>query len=182
MPHHAAKYLRVMSLFALPTLVSIASCDAPTKATRPVAQVPGNGPSFTVASGLTNAVLGRANLGVAHVHSNFDGFDVELKALDNTDVSMSSAVIAPGGDSGWHGHPGLVVVLIKKGALTFYEADDPTCTPIVHPAGTVVLETSGHVHIARNEGAENVEYVATQFLPAGEPGRIDAAVPGNCPF
>jgi quercetin dioxygenase-like cupin family protein len=182
MPHRAAKYIVALPLLAVPAVLTVAGCDAPTKATRPLTQAPTTGPSLTVATGLTNAVLGRANLGVAHVHSNYDGFDVELKAQDNTDVSMSTAVIAPGGDTGWHGHPGLVVVLIKQGALTFYESDDPTCTPVVHPAGTVVLESSGHVHIARNEGTENVEFVATQFLPAGVPGRIDAPSPGNCPF
>jgi len=66
--------------------------------------------------------------------------------------------------------------------VTFYEHDDPTCTPIVHPAGTVVLETSGDVHIARNEGSINTEFVVTQILAAGVAPRIDAPAPGNCPF
>lgn len=164
------------------TLVGLAACDGPTSATRPVARQHPDRPSFTVGTGLTQTNLGRANAGAFHVQSRYNGFNVELKAQDNTDVSMGSSVILPGGNTGWHGHPGLVVVLIKAGALTFYEADDPTCTPTVHPAGTVVIERSGDVHIARNEGVVNAEFVSTQYLPAGAQGRIDAPAPGNCPF
>jgi quercetin dioxygenase-like cupin family protein len=163
-------------------LLSLAACDEPAKPTQPVARLHADTPSFTVASGLTQTQLGRANAGEIHAHSKFDDFDVELKTHDNTDVSMASSVIVPGGDTGWHGHPGLVIVLIKAGALTFYEADDPTCTPTVHAAGSVVIESSADIHIARNEGAVNAEFVSTQYLPAGAVGRIDAPAPGNCPF
>ncbi len=176
MNRHAQLYLIAI------TLLGLAACDEPAKSTQPVARPHPDGPSFTLGSGITQTQLGRANAGRIHVSSRFDSFDVELKSHDDTDVSMGSTVILPGGNTGWHGHPGLVVVLIKSGALTFYEADDPTCTPTVHVAGTVVIEASGDIHIARNEGTVNAEFVSTQYLPAGAAGRIDAPAPANCPF
>lgn len=166
-------------LFAMTALVA---CNEPTHASPRDSQPRPDGPTLTLATGTGTTLLGRANAGPIHVRSRYNGFHVDLKAEDNTDVSMSSSVMAPGGATGWHGHPGLVVVVIKAGALTFYEANDPTCAPTVHAAGTVVLESSGDVHIARNEGTVNAEFVVTQFLPAGVPARIDAPVPGNCPF
>jgi quercetin dioxygenase-like cupin family protein len=169
-------YVIVVAAFTL------ASCDEPARATQPLSRATAGGPNNTAASGITQTTLGRANLGEVHVHSKFEGFDVELKANDNTDVSMGGQIIVPGGSTGWHAHPGLVVVLIKTGTLTFYEANDPTCTPRSYSAGTVVLESSADAHIARNEGTGNVEFVSTQFLPAGAAGRIDVPAPGNCPF
>jgi len=38
------------------------------------------------------------------------------------------------------------------------------------------------VHIARNEGAVDATTVATFFVPASAPQRIDQALPGNCAF
>ncbi len=100
---------------------------------------------------------------------------------------MQQIVIAPGGHTGWHSHPGPVVVLIKSGQMSFYDSDDPTCTERLYSAGDAFVDSGqGHVHIARNESAtDNLELWATYFdvppaLP-GNPGfRIDAPNPGNC--
>ena len=48
-----------------------------------------------------------------------------------------------------------------------YEANDPTCTGTTYPAGTVLIEEAGDVHIVRNEGVVEATMVATSFLPAG---------------
>ena len=44
-------------------------------------------------------------------------------------------VIAPGGTTGWHSHPGPTVVLIKSGQMSFYDSEDPTCTVRIYSAG-----------------------------------------------
>jgi len=139
-------------------------------------------PSFTLAKDFTSTLVGRGNLGTFHVQSKAAGYDVELKSHDNTDIAVANVVIAAGGHSGWHSHPGPVIVVVKTGTVTFYHANDPTCTGTVHPAGTVFIEEGGDVGIARNEGAVEVNNVVTFFVPAGSPTRIDAAAPGNCPF
>ena len=56
----------------------------------------------------------------------------------------------PGSSTGWHGHPYPVFINVIEGSLTFYEYDDPKCTPHVVTAGHGYVD-SGHGHIARNE-------------------------------
>jgi quercetin dioxygenase-like cupin family protein len=94
---------------------------------------------------------------------------------------MQQIVIAPGGNTGWHTHPGPVVVLIKSGQMSFYGEDSALRT---YSAGEAFVDSGqGHVHIARNEGSENLELWATYFdVPPGGAFRIDAPNPGNCGF
>ena len=139
-------------------------------------------PNFTLSSGFTSTLIGRGSLGTFHIQSKSDGYDVELKSHDNTDIVVANIAITPGGTSGWHSHPGPVLVVVKTGALTIYRGDDPTCSPTLHPAGTAFTEEGGVVHIARNEGAVDATTVATFFVPATAPQRIDQALPGNCAF
>lgn len=100
------------------------------------------------------------------------------------DTVVQQIVIAPGGTTGWHSHPGPVVVLIASGEMKFYSGDSASCTAITYAAGQAFIDSGqGHVHIARNEGTENLVIWATYFdVPPGRPFRIDAPSPGNCPF
>ncbi len=97
---------------------------------------------------------------------------------------MQQVVIAPGGYTGWHTHPGPVLVLVKAGALTLYSSEDPTCVGRTYTAGQAFIDRGqGHVHIGRNEGSENLEIWSAYFdVPPGLPFRIDAPNPGNCAF
>jgi quercetin dioxygenase-like cupin family protein len=93
--------------------------------------------------------------------------------------------LSPGGQTGWHSHPGPVIVLIKAGALTFYSGDDPACGSRTYSAGQSFIDSGqGHVHIARNESASaDVELWAVYMdVPPGGAFRIDAPAPGNCSF
>ncbi len=139
-------------------------------------------PRFTASAGFTSTTLGRGNLGAFHIQSHANGYQVALESHNNTDIAVANVTIAPGGHSGWHSHPGPVIVVVKTGTVTFYHGNDPTCTGTVHPAGTVFIEEGGDVGIARNEGPVEVSNFVTFFVPAGSPTRIDAANPGNCPF
>ena len=105
--------------------------------------------------------------------------------VDNAkDTVMQQITIAPGGTTGWHSHPGPVVVLIASGTMSFYGSEDPSCTAKAYSTGQAFIDSGqGHVHIARNEGTENLVLWATYFdVPPGQAFRIDAPSPGNCPF
>ena len=87
-------------------------------------------PSYTVAVGFVGTPIGRGNLGTFHIQSKAGGYDVELKSHDNTDIAVTNIAVAPGGHSGWHYHPGPVLVVVKTGTITFYMGDDPSCSPL----------------------------------------------------
>src|SRR5258706_8463392 len=108
------------------------------------------GASATMGVGFISTLVARGNLGTFHIQSKVDGYDVELKSHDNTDIAVANITIAVAGSSGWHYHPGPVLVVVKTGAITFYRANDPNCAGTRYPAGTSFTEEGGAVRNARN--------------------------------
>jgi quercetin dioxygenase-like cupin family protein len=109
-------------------------------------------------------------------------WEAKLKTKGVSDLYVSEVTIQPGGTLGWHSHPGLSLVVVKSGTATFYEGDDPTCTPHVIPTGGSLFEPGGDVHIVRNEGSVPLVNVVIQLVPTGAPRLISEPSPGNCPF
>jgi quercetin dioxygenase-like cupin family protein len=107
-----------------------------------------------------------------------------LHVPDAQDTVVVTTMYAPGGNTGWHSHPGPTVVLVKTGALTLYSADDPTCSGRTYSAGQAFVDPGqGHVHIGVNESGVNTELWAVFFdVPPGMSPRIDVPNPGHCPF
>lgn len=137
----------------------------------------------TPGTGVTtsNVSVGRFNEIGAHTH--VDTHKASIRTKGPSDVYVVSNVFAPGGQTGWHTHPGPSLITVKSGTITVYDGDDPTCTPTVYPAGTGFLDPGdGHVHVLRNEGSVTAETIAVQILPEGATRRIDAPDPGFCDF
>jgi quercetin dioxygenase-like cupin family protein len=108
---------------------------------------------------------------------------IEVKTKAPIDVVDQTITIAAGGHTGWHSHPGPVLVVIKSGTFTLYDGDDPDCTPHVFSTGDAFVDPGGHVHIGRNESGAVVELSVTYLLPEGAGPRTDVSpAPGNCPF
>ena len=148
----------------------------------PTAARPIRGPQLTAASGQTSVLLGRAAIDPFHVQTVFDQYRVEIKVKDESDVFVNTSTVTPGGSTGWHKHPGPILVTVTSGVFTYYHGDDPTCTPHVYPAGTAFIETPDDVHIGRNEGSVPLTWVATGIIPRGVAARVDMPSPGNCSF
>jgi quercetin dioxygenase-like cupin family protein len=108
----------------------------------------------------------------AVVHT--DDFKARIKTRGPADGYAAHVQIAPGGNTGWHSHPGLVFALVRAGTLTLYDDD---FNPTVYPAGTGFVEEPGHVHIGVNEGTTDVEVVAFYLSPKGAGTRIDQPAP-----
>jgi hypothetical protein len=105
------------------------------------------------------------------------------KTKGKSDGYVLTNVWQPGGSTGWHTHLGHTLIIVTAGAVTQYEGDDPSCTPHVYTTGMTFVDRGGsHVHIVRNEGTVEAQVIAVRLIPAGQPGRIDAADPGNCHF
>lgn len=136
--------------------------------------------SATPGAGASGTTLGRGTLAAG---DKIKTDQVKLQVRDDLDVVTQTITIAPGGHTGWHSHPGPVLVTITAGAMTFYDGDDRTCSPVVYNTGDAFIDKGqGHVHIARNEGSTNLVLYATYLLPVGAPLRTDEPAPGNCPF
>jgi quercetin dioxygenase-like cupin family protein len=137
----------------------------------------------TPPKGLVQTVLaGPVELGEMHLVSQTPEHGVMIKTRGLSDAYVVKNRIAPGGDTGWHSHPGPVFVLITAGTATAYEAEDPTHTPMVVPAGTGFLDGVDDTHIVRNEGDADLELIAVFLVPQGAPRRIDEPQPPGYPF
>lgn len=124
-----------------------------------------------------------------------DRVDVKIKARTAHGIEVSTArgagevvvqeiTLGPNGTTGWHSHPGPVVVVVKSGALVFVDEDKGACTQTTYAAGTAFVDPGqGHVHMAYNPSSTaNLVLVATYFdVPLGGSPRIDVpVVPPAC--
>jgi hypothetical protein len=111
----------------------------------------------------TNLVTGNLNNDVK-VSSD----RVKLQTKDPTDVLVQKIAIAPGGYSGWHHHPGIVIVVVESGAVTFTESD---CSSTTYgpglPAGAVFVESGDDPGQASSAGGATVH--ATFVAPHASP-------------
>jgi hypothetical protein len=109
---------------------------------------------------------------------------IKLKTKKPLDFVTQQITIAPGGTTGWHSHPGPVLVTVKAGALKLVYANDRSCKGRTYTAGQSFVDRGDeNVHTALSVGVEPVELWATYLVP-GAPGtafRIDAPDPG-CDF
>ena len=109
---------------------------------------------------------------------------IKLKTKNPLDFVTQQITIAPGGTTGWHSHPGPVLVTVKAGALKLVYANDPSCDGRVYKAGESFVDRGDeNVHTALSVGPVPVELWATYLVPGapGVPFRLDAPDPG-CDF
>jgi quercetin dioxygenase-like cupin family protein len=111
----------------------------------------------------TTLVTGTLNNAVQVNHDR-----VKFQTKDPTDVRVQKIVIAAGGFSGWHHHPGIVIATVASGAVTFTESD---CSSTTYgpglPAGAVFVEKSDTPGQASSAGGATV--YATFVAPHADP-------------
>jgi len=131
----------------------------------------------TPGAGITTTIIsGPIALGECHIHAESDVNSVKFKTEGVSDVYVVKNVIAPGGHTGWHSHPGPSFVSVVSGTATEYRSDEPD--GVTHAAGTAFVDEGGdHAHIVVNEGTTDLVLVAFQILPMGAPRRIDVPAP-----
>jgi hypothetical protein len=110
------------------------------------------------------------------VHFNADR--IKLQTKDVANVVTQLITYQPGASSGWHSHVGIVVVVVKDGAVTRYESD---CVGQTFHEGDVFIETGDMGPIVlRNDGAAPAHLAATFVTNPPVPAnlRIDQPNPG----
>ena len=133
----------------------------------------------TSSSGFHASTLARGTMSES---VQFNTGAVKFQTKDPVDFVTVTATIDPLGSSGWHAHPGVLLVTVASGTETFY---DEHCSATVHTAGTAsasFVESGDEPFVAHNESATTpvVVYI-TYIVPAGTTAlRIDKANPG-CP-
>lgn len=128
--------------------------------------------------GVTPTLLARGTYDAFKVRSDRQGpIDFKAKSKAPIDVVVRRHDYVAGSTTGWHSHPGPVFVTVTQGQVTFYEYDDPTCTPQVVSAGQGYVD-SGRGHIGRNETDQPAQDVSVIIAPVGGAFRGELAAPG----
>ncbi|HVF39952.1 MAG TPA: cupin domain-containing protein [Gemmatimonadaceae bacterium] len=169
-------------LGALILVTTVAACKEPQRTTSPSDEgASALVPRYTLGSGFGGGMLGRGTTAEGFKLKRKNGtWEIDIHAKDPMSVAVQNLTFQPGGHSGWHSHPGPVFLVVTSGTLTFYESEDPSCSPTVRTVGQVYVESGEHSHIGRNEGSTTASAVATVFSPPGLPLRIDEPASPNC--
>lgn len=145
----------------------------------------------TPGSGFAPNPIGSGNVGTLNINTAGDKtgkWGIHLKTLSSTDISADRLVVQPGGHSGWHTHPGPVLIVVTEGSIIWSNGSDPLCTSRTYTVGEAFIEEPFVVHKARNvspAGGVGAEFLAFTIKPQGAVGpafRIDRPQPTNCAF
>ena len=136
-------------------------------------------------SGVMATVLARGTYGSFNVRSDPHGpiFDFRAHSQAPIDVVVRKHDYQPHSTTGWHSHPGPIFVTVTQGQLTYYELDDPTCTPHVVTAGQGFVD-NGRGHVVRNETDQPAQDISVITAPVGGVFRtnLPANANPNCGF
>jgi quercetin dioxygenase-like cupin family protein len=138
-------------------------------------------------SGVTPTVLARGHYPSFNVRSDPHGpiADFRAHSTEPIDIIVRQHDYAAHSTTGWHSHPGPVFITVTKGTLTFYESDDPTCTPHVVSASSpnnAVVDT-GDGHVVRNESDQPAQDISVITAPPGGSFRTNLPAPNpHCSF
>jgi quercetin dioxygenase-like cupin family protein len=98
---------------------------------------------------------------------------VTVAASGNSKVYHQDLVIAPGGYSGWHTHPGVLLVTVEQGSIDWYDSE---CERRSFEAGDSFTEGSD-AHTVVNAGEEDAHMLIAYIVKADEPRRQEAEQP-----
>lgn len=122
----------------------------------------------TASSGVTTTGQVRGTL-AGKVHLNVDRLKFQTKS--DTDVVVQTFTFAPGGSSGWHTHPGFVLVVVESGTVTAQVG----CSIETHSAGQSFVESGTTPIMARNLTDAPFVVRATYVVPKGVAVRREVA-------
>jgi hypothetical protein len=105
------------------------------------------------------------------VRVNSDG--IKLRTRGRTDVRVQTLTFPPGARTGWHHHPGIVIVAVQAGEVTVFSHH---CKPRKYgptsPNGAAFVESGDHPMEVRNTGAAPAKVYATFLAPNADPDGV----------
>ena len=94
---------------------------------------------------------------------------IKFQTKGPTDLVVQTTTYAPGGFSGWHTHPGFVLVVVESGAITLQVG----CSFNTYSATQSFYESGTTPIMARNLGTTQVVVRITYIVPQGSLVRIE---------
>jgi quercetin dioxygenase-like cupin family protein len=135
------------------------------------------GPAAGATAGHTPAASGPT---VSPVAAALVPGPVHLDRKGRSNVLTARLDFKPGDSTGWHYHPGPVVVQVVSGSLTLRHAAQGRCITEVVRAGHGFTEQPGVVHVAGNQRQDPAVVYATFILPPSAPPSVSAPIPAAC--
>lgn len=102
-----------------------------------------------------------------------DVWTAKLLTSGPTTVYVQDVAYIPGGHTGWHSHPGILLSSVTEGSIEWY---DSQCVKHVYNVGDALTENT-QPHFVRNVGTVNARFMVTYILAKGQPRRIDQPAP-----
>jgi quercetin dioxygenase-like cupin family protein len=119
------------------------------------------GSALAAAPTITGGTLARRTVGKLVARN--DGVTLR-RSVGSTDVVVARYGFQPGSSSGWHKHPGIVLVTVKSGSLQVF---NHRCKKKIYEKGETFVER-GRNHLARDRGNVKAVVVPT-FIPTKIP-------------
>lgn len=100
-----------------------------------------------------------------------DGEDESTFIRDPSTVVIARVSWEPGGTTGWHVHPGAVLVSVVEGEIEFVFREEDGCVSNTYAAGEAFVDTGGHAEFAENtsDTDQAMAYAIFFSVPDGEP-------------
>ena len=100
---------------------------------------------------------------------------IKFQTKDPVDLITQKVTFPTLGTSGWHYHPGVVLVVVESGHVTTHDAN---CQTKTYGPGQAFVESGTDPFMVSNESStEQAVDIATIASPAGSPFRIETDPP-----
>jgi quercetin dioxygenase-like cupin family protein len=100
---------------------------------------------------------------------------IKFQTKDPVDLITQKVTFPTLGTSGWHYHPGVVLVVVESGHVTTHDAN---CQTKTYGPGQAFVESGTDPFMVSNESStEQAVDIATIASPAGGPFRIETDPP-----
>ena len=115
----------------------------------------------------------------AHAHvalpGSEDGFSAEVETEGAANFIVQDVIFAPGGTTGWHKHPGVLLLSLTadSGSVDWYDAK---CVKHVYNAGDSWTEGTT-LHDVVNTSSSNAHFIVTYIVAKGVNKRTDEPAP-----
>jgi Uncharacterized conserved protein, contains double-stranded beta-helix domain len=98
---------------------------------------------------------------------------VSLEDRGSSEFYFQDFSIRPGGRTGWHSHPGLLLITVKEGTVDWYDKD---CQKQTYAAGHSFTE-GADPHNVVNSGSTNARLLVAYVVKGGAPRRLENEQP-----